>query len=325
MFGYLRFILASMVVLSHTGVSIYGLSPGVMAVVLFYVLAGYVVSHLYEDIFKNKKNRLRYFIKDRLLRIFPLYIYIATLTLIFINLTSLSHSSYSITAILGNLFIIPLNYYMYADFALLSASGVDWWLIPPAWSLGTELQAYLLLALTINKKTIFISLSLISFTIYIIANLSILHPDHFGYRFIIGVFFIFSVGAAINKSHLTHNRYFLIFIYTSMTTLMTIFSIKNYFSPTYTKETFIALLVGIPLIYALKHIKIKLPLNSLLGSLSYGVFLSHFLSIWILQYLGFSKNHSLLYLISIFILSILVSYSGIVLIEKKVTKLRGIA
>lgn len=51
MFGYLRFTLAFLVLLSHVGVTFYTLNPGVIAVVIFYILAGYVVSHLYKDIF----------------------------------------------------------------------------------------------------------------------------------------------------------------------------------------------------------------------------------------------------------------------------------
>ena len=49
MFGYIRFALAFLVMLSHIGVRVYGLNPGVMAVVIFYILAGYVVSHLFND------------------------------------------------------------------------------------------------------------------------------------------------------------------------------------------------------------------------------------------------------------------------------------
>jgi peptidoglycan/LPS O-acetylase OafA/YrhL len=106
-----------MVVLSHTGVSFFTLSPGVMAVVVFYILAGFVVSHIYNDILPNSKYKLFHFYKDRLLRVFPLYLYVCTLTLIFITLTSYSSQSYSLTAVVGNAFIIPLNYYMYAILA----------------------------------------------------------------------------------------------------------------------------------------------------------------------------------------------------------------
>ena len=44
--GILRFILAILVLLSHTGVSLLGLNPGVMAVIVFYAISGYVMAAL---------------------------------------------------------------------------------------------------------------------------------------------------------------------------------------------------------------------------------------------------------------------------------------
>lgn len=323
MFGYLRFILAIMVVLSHTGVSFFTLSPGVMAVVVFYILAGFVVSHIYNDILPNSKYKLFHFYKDRLLRVFPLYLYVCTLTLIFITLTSYSNPSYSLTAVLGNALIIPLNFFMYADFGILKTINGDWWLIPPAWSLATELQAYILLAIGIRFKLFNYFFIIFSLVIYTVANLSILHPDYFGYRFIIGVYFIFAAGAAIQRaSTSSHHRYYLLLIYGVILIVAAVFYINNSFSPTYTRETLIGFLVGVPLVYGVSKIKQKLPYNALLGSLSYGVFLSHFLSIWILNHIGIPLSHSYRYLLFVLLISLFISYTGILFVEKHVNKVR---
>jgi len=147
MFGYLRFFLAYLVLLSHIYIKFYGLNVGVFAVVMFYILAGYVVSHLYLDILPKTKNRVFLFYKDRFLRIFPLYIYIAIITLLFLYITDYGNPKYSIQNIVSNFTIIPLNYYMYIDTTILQKPS--WWLIPPTWSLGTELQAYILLSIVI--------------------------------------------------------------------------------------------------------------------------------------------------------------------------------
>jgi peptidoglycan/LPS O-acetylase OafA/YrhL len=69
--------------------------------------------------------------------------------------------------------------------------------------------------------------------------------------------------------------------------------------------------VGIPLIYILSTIKIKLPLNRFLGSLSYGVFLSHFLSIWIIEYSNLVERNSIQGLIYIIILSFIIAMVGV--------------
>jgi peptidoglycan/LPS O-acetylase OafA/YrhL len=45
--GSLRFLLACLVLLSHLGISIGGLNPGVSAVVVFYLLAGHVAARLW--------------------------------------------------------------------------------------------------------------------------------------------------------------------------------------------------------------------------------------------------------------------------------------
>ena len=42
MFGYIRFILAYFVLLSHVGIGLAGKNIGVFAVVIFYILAGLV-------------------------------------------------------------------------------------------------------------------------------------------------------------------------------------------------------------------------------------------------------------------------------------------
>jgi NAD(P)-dependent dehydrogenase (short-subunit alcohol dehydrogenase family) len=44
--GTLRFILALLVMLSHTGLTVGGLNPGVASVVVFYAISGYVMSAL---------------------------------------------------------------------------------------------------------------------------------------------------------------------------------------------------------------------------------------------------------------------------------------
>lgn len=327
MFGYLRFFLAFLVMISHIGIRVYGLNPGVIAVVVFYLLAGFVVSHLFHDILPRGRYELFYFYRDRILRIFPLYLYVILLTLFFLLFTSFGEPNFTFKKMLYNLTIIPLNYYMYIDSTILT--NPHWCLIPPAWSLGTELQAYILLSLVFLYKRVGILLSLVTFAVYIIANLSILQPDYFGYRFIIGVFFIFYTGSCIHKivknSAIRYERLFPLFILFAILIASVIFSYYHIFSPTYTKETFIGLVIGIPIVYLLSKTKIKLPLNHYLGSLSYGLFLSHFLSIWILQYINFDYHHNqVIYTATIFVMSLFTASLGIYFVENRFNHIRYI-
>lgn len=323
-FGYLRFFLAFLVMLSHTGVKFFTLNPGVVAVVIFYLLAGFVVSHIYTDILPETKYKLLYFYKDRILRIFPLYLYVLLLSILFVSVTSYGNPHFSFTKMLYNVTIVPLNYYMYIDSTILS--NPQWCLIPPAWSLGAELQAYILLSLffIFKKNTLFFVG--ISFIIYIVANFSLINPDYFGYRLLAGVFFIFFTGAAIHKISAKNakgfERYFPLFIWLSVLFFVPVFYLSNSFSPTYTRETFLGLLIGIPLLFFMAHTRIKLPLNALLGSLSYGVFLSHFLALWFLDFIAFPKHNFLLYILALTTLSLLVAYTGVTIVEERVDKIR---
>jgi len=323
-FGYLRFFLAFLVMLSHTGVKIFTLNPGVVAVVIFYLLAGFVVSHIYTEILPDTKYKLLYFYKDRILRIFPLYLYVLLLSILFVSVTSYGNPDFSFTKMLYNVTVIPLNYYMYIDSTILS--NPPWCLIPPAWSLGTELQAYLLLSLLFIFKRATLLFVGISFIIYIVANFSLINPDYFGYRLLAGVFFIFFTGTAIHKISAKNaqgfEKYFPLFIWLSIFLFVPVFYLSDSFSPTYTKETFLGLLVGIPLLFFMAHTRIKLPLNALLGSLSYGVFLSHFLAIWIVKYFDLYSKSIFILLPLIAFLSIVISLFGVWTVENQVNKIR---
>jgi len=140
------------------------------------------------------------------------------------------------------------------------------------------------------------------------------------------VFFIFLIGTCLQriKSNKTENhldKYFPLYIWVIVLLLIPIFYMTNSFSPTYTKETFLGLLIGIPLIYLISKSKIRLPFDSFFGSLSYGIFLSHFLSIWILDYLNITKKDGL-YLVYLTSVSIAIAYIGIYFIENTVSRYR---
>ncbi|SDT84685.1 acyltransferase family protein [Desulfobacula phenolica] len=327
MFGYLRFFLSFLVVISHVGIRFYGLNPGVIAVVIFYLLAGHVVSRLWSDILPCGPGKLAKFYTDRALRIFPLYIYVSLLTLVFLVVTGYAKPEFSFLKLAGNFLVVPLNYYMVVDTTILTKP--DWCLVPPAWSLGAELQAYVLLPLVLMKKQLKLLLAAASFGVYLLANLCVIHPDYFGYRLIFGVFFVFVAGASLQAGRAAQSRFrfdfdtlypWLLWFLTAV--LCAVFSRQNLFSPAYTRETFIGILVGIPLVRLMGKLRVKLPWNGLLGSLSYGVFLSHFLMIWLLDHTGLTKEYPAAYIPVIIIGSTLVAYSGVKYLEDHIDKFR---
>ncbi|MCP4116877.1 MAG: acyltransferase [Desulfobacteraceae bacterium] len=326
MFGYLRFALAFFVLISHVHVRFFGLNPGVIAVVIFYILAGHVVVHLWEDVIPDGRGKLLKFYRDRILRIYPLYLYVAVLTLLFLSITGYGEPRFSPSGLIENFSIVPLNLYMVLDSTVLTTPS--WCLIPPAWSLGAELQAYLLLPLVFLSKSLKIVLVAASLSVYMLANLSIIHPDYFGYRLLPGVFFMFVAGSSLRLARDTYDnnglfdRCYPWVLWVSIAAMGLVSIQKGLFSPAYTKETYIGLLAGIPLVYILDRFPLKLRGNALAGALSYGVFLSHFFMIWWLDYTGFFINNRVVCVFAITLGSLAISFVGITFVERYVDTVR---
>lgn len=70
MFGYLRFILANIVLLSHTGLSPEWGNLGATSVTIFYMLNGFVITKILNKFSKKKGRIIGKFYFDRVLRIF---------------------------------------------------------------------------------------------------------------------------------------------------------------------------------------------------------------------------------------------------------------
>jgi len=328
MFGYFRFFLAFLVLISHIGIKILGINPGVVAVISYYMLAGFVVSNLFSKIFVSKKPLYFLFYYERALRIFPQYIFIAGLTFIFIITTKYGSPILDPIALLNNILIIPLNYYMVLDNSILQEP--KWWLIPPAWSLGVELQAYLILPFIIYFKPIKIVVAIASLSVFIIASMGVINTDYFGYRLIPGVLFIFILGVSIYKNTSKEgildlfDKYFPIFTYLTLILLLIIFYRYEMLLTPYVRETIFGILIGVPIITYIAGNKIKLPMNHLLGDLSYGIFLSHFLAIWIIEHYALINKSTALYsyVASVFIISLFISLAGVFIVENRIKKYR---
>ncbi len=316
MLGYVRLLLALAVLFSHVDIRVYGLNPGVIAVVIFYMLAGVVVTHLWHHVIPAGSGKLWHFYQDRLKRIAPLYMYAALLALLFLLLTDYGSPQYSPLALLNNFLIIPLNYYMYIDSLVMSAPA--WNLIPQAWSLGAELQAYLLLPLALAYPRVRGVLFVLSFAVYIAANLTYLNADHYGYRLLPGVFFIFLMGSYLKESQGSEWWFVTpLLLFVLMATAYLVFSVRGLFPAAYMKETLIGMLIGIPLISYAYRSRVKWPFNRLMGSLSYGVFLTHFLVIWVLDYLNLAPNSGVLYWFLLLSSTLMTALVGVFLVERR--------
>lgn len=212
--GTLRFFLAIFVAISHMQL-IQGFNIGVASVVVFYLLSGYVMTHSFLSNFNGKIQNVGYFYVDRMLRIYPLYLFYFCITVIFLLATNYGEPYFGVRSIIWNLLIIPLNFFMFSDAMNLIHDPVfktNFNVIPPAWSLGAELQFYLLIPFILKFRLTKILFPL-SFVVFLFASYGEINTDYYGYRLLPGVLFIFLSGSLLYKiKHLDRNKSNILFL-----------------------------------------------------------------------------------------------------------------
>ena len=135
--GTLRFFLSILVLLSHAGVSIHGYNPGVVAVMTFFIMSGYVMTLLVQRHYSTT-DWIGHFYLDRAARLFPQFLLYSSLTLALLSFGLISSaylSECTADKIALNMAILPVGYY--------SSLGLGkCMVIPQAWSLGLEATFY---------------------------------------------------------------------------------------------------------------------------------------------------------------------------------------
>jgi peptidoglycan/LPS O-acetylase OafA/YrhL len=278
--GVLRLCLAVLVLLSHAGVRIEGLNPGVFAVIGFYLISGYVMAGLIHRHY-DAPDRIPLFYTDRLLRLFPQYLAYAAVTLLWQLFTD-SRTLYltrNPTAIdlFNNLTVVPLDFYMY--------NGADGYtLIPPAWSLGAELQFYLLAPVMLLWPRWGVALCLVSASLHALALHGVLNTDWYGYRLLLGVLWVFGIG--ILMYHLLRVRpllaHGLAWAAPPLALAMYLYlRSRGLHTAPYHQEVLLGWGLGVPLLLWVARARTG-EFGRAAGDLSYGVFLNHFLLLWLL-------------------------------------------
>ncbi|WJJ94741.1 acyltransferase family protein [Neopusillimonas aromaticivorans] len=300
MLGTLRLILALAVAASHVDFRIAGLNPGVSAVIGFYLISGYVMSGLLQRHYPTPSAAGNFYV-DRALRLMPQYLFYAVLTLLWYHFASLPAGNASVDHFLGatpdvgdyinNLLVVPLNYYMW--------NGSDHFtLVPPAWSLGAEIQFYLLAPFLLlvappwgqRLRPFFLIVFVIALLVAVLALAGVVNSDWFGYRLLPGVLSYFFLGALLHRCHQAsvgsghgagRRAYGLVFgaVLLAMFAGVLAYAHGSLRQP-YNQEVLLGLVIIFPLLHLLARRR-RQHWDELAGDVSYGVFLNHFLIFWV--------------------------------------------
>ncbi|WP_322843745.1 acyltransferase [Pseudomonas sp. B33.4] len=272
--GAYRLLLAVLVAVSHMGKLFMGFNPGVVAVISFLLISGFVMTSLIERNYKAPEKIGRFYL-DRALRLYPqfLFYFIASCTVIYFLLPGTPQwAELTFRNIAANLAIVPLGFYMFG------ASGT--WIVPPAWSLGLEMCFYLVIPFLLIYRARGVAFAL-SVAVFIPACLGFINTDYYGYRLLPGVLFVFLCGSYLYKPQA---KGLAIAAGTAVAAALIFVAIMAGWIERRPSNAEVAagIALGIPAVYWLSKLKFH-RIDELLGNISYGVFLNHFVVIYFLH------------------------------------------
>lgn len=307
--GTYRLVLALMVVTSHLRWFAFGHNQGVTAVVSFFLLSGYVMTALIEKYY-DRIETLPKFAIDRALRLYPQFIFYllaaTALTCIFHQWGIFNHDLTFGTWVL-NALMLPLGYYM---FGFEHAQ-----VLPPAWSLGLEFTFYAVFPFLLIYRARAIAFVL-SLAFFIFATSGQIDADAWGYRLLPGTLFIFICGSYIR----TADYRLPVIAWLVSLCLVAVWFIDPSYRIASNLEVFAGISIGIPAVWLLSKLRFS-KIDELLGNMSYGVYLNH----WVLLIIEGSMHISAVtvpHRLGLMAASVMLSYVTYRFVERPALMLR---
>ncbi len=272
--GAYRLLLAILVAVSHMGKTFAGLNPGVVAVISFLIISGFVMTSLIERNYKAPQ-KIGLFYMDRALRLYPqfLFYFLASCAVIYCLLPGTPQAAeLKLGNIAASLTMVPLGFYMFGLAGPL--------ILPPAWSLGLEMCFYLVIPFLLIYKARGVAFVL-SVAVFMTACLGFLNTDVYGYRLLPGVLFMFLCGSYLYKPQA---KGLAIAAGTAVVAALMFAAIEAGLIERrpFNAEVTAGIALGIPAVYVLTKLKFH-RVDEFLGDISYGVFLNHFVVMYFLR------------------------------------------
>jgi peptidoglycan/LPS O-acetylase OafA/YrhL len=352
--GLFRFILALSVFIAHAQpvLGIY-LIPGNVAVEAFFIISGFYMSLILNEKYLLVKGGYKIFIKNRLLRIFPIYwiVLIFSIAASAFIYKSGGYGAYSFydayfkelnpfsalyvvlvnTLLVGQdvLLFLKLNYNGSLSFTTVPFSEkvklYNFLFIQPAWTLSLELFFYFIAPIVIKSKSVFVVvLLLLVFAMRFYTWKHGLSYDPWLYRFFPFELMWFLMGTLsyslyANALRLKPNK---IYGHIALVVLMLFTAVYHYLG---TRQLIsyaylLTVSVSLPFIFiAFKESKI----DRYIGELSYPFYLSHWQIVELSRFemVKYNLSHGLMVVIS-FLLTIVVSCVLVNTVGRKIESIR---
>lgn len=297
--------MAFAVVVTHVAGAHLAFQPGVTAVICFYVISGYVIAKQFTTLFSNVRSIPAFYL-DRLLRLLPLYFLFAGVTLLLVStglITAHLVRECSGKAIVAAFAIIPLNFNLF---------GVDTCrLVPQAWSLSSEMIFYLVVPLLFLLGGRLL-VALFAAGVLTAAMVGGLNPVQYSYLFPWGPACFFLAGTFLAESKNRPEHMFPAALWAVCTAALIAMLLEPSWALGYDREVLAGAVIGIPAVAILRTAQNVHRFDRFLGDLSYGVYLSHFVFIWLFP--GFGTGFRSIVLISL--CSVVVSAITYLVIER---------
>ncbi|MGH1543279.1 MAG: acyltransferase family protein [Arenicella sp.] len=329
MLGTLRFILAYFVFLSHFPESGLKLNLGFVSVIIFYFISGYLMMKSYHRFQLHVSKPIRSFYLDRCIKIFPQYLIVLLLTVVFFSWLGVSTEetykgvSFDTYKIIFDAFLLPVNLAVGGIGDLFpKLGGVS--IVPPAWSLSVEFHFYLLVPLLVVLPhrmliaTVLVSAALLTFSFF--TKSVYFDTLHFGYRYIFPMLVVFIYGMMFSSS-LPQHRQIAFAIWAYFCGLLTIIlpGLPSWYHFAVQEITF-GIVIALPVFHYAMNLKIDYSwfkaIDQWLGDLSYPVFLSHYLAIYLAQHLFGVSSFAKIYFFAASVAILLIISSFLALLQR---------
>jgi peptidoglycan/LPS O-acetylase OafA/YrhL len=287
-----------------------------IAVMIFFLLSGYVMTGLARRHYSSIRDTHKFYL-DRVLRLYPQLLVFMAGTAIFIYATGYKgffiRDSLTAYNLLSNIMLIPLDYQDIGDPKLLQ-------LMPQAWSLGAEMQFYLLMPFLMFRN-LRIPVTIVSFASFLLAAFMIRPHDIYGAGAITQSIFLYTSGSLLYDAMRGGKIELIVLSVCSSIAILASIVAFGFIPDLYpsAREILIGYVAGVPLLLLLSNLK-RPKFDNLLGEYSYGVFLVHFPLIFVFEYMNKwrPEDHRLLFLA----LCVALGAAGFHFIEAPVLRLR---